>query len=131
MVALQCRRSGFDRWVGKILWRRAWQPIPVLLPGQSHWKEKPGGLCPWGHKKSDTTEQLSIYFKHFERHSEIGNNPILHSWQEVNTNNSGQISSFQSWYSFLPYLLYLFIAQFKRNLAAYKLYRKFAAKSWK
>ena len=27
------RRLGFDPWVGKILWRRKWQPIPVFLPG--------------------------------------------------------------------------------------------------
>ena len=32
---LQCRRPQFDPWVGKISWRRAWQPIPVFLPGES------------------------------------------------------------------------------------------------
>ena len=26
----------FDPWVGKIPWRRAWQPTPVFLPGESH-----------------------------------------------------------------------------------------------
>ena len=31
-------------WVGKIIWRRAWQPIPVFLPGESPWTEEPGGL---------------------------------------------------------------------------------------
>ena len=30
------RRPGFDHWVGKIPWRRKWQPTPVLLPGESH-----------------------------------------------------------------------------------------------
>ena len=25
-----------DPWVGKIPWRKAWQPTPVLLPGESH-----------------------------------------------------------------------------------------------
>ena len=30
--------------VGKIPWRRAWQPIPVFLPGESPWTEEPGGL---------------------------------------------------------------------------------------
>ena len=28
-------RPGFDPWVGKIRWRRKWQSIPVLLPGES------------------------------------------------------------------------------------------------
>ena len=31
-----CKRRGFDPWVGKIPWRRAWQPTPVFLPGKSH-----------------------------------------------------------------------------------------------
>ena len=29
-------RDKFDPWVRKIPWRRAWQPIPVFLPGESH-----------------------------------------------------------------------------------------------
>ena len=29
-------KGGFDLWLGKIPWRRAWQSIPVLLPGESH-----------------------------------------------------------------------------------------------
>ena len=29
-------RNRFDPWAGKIPWRRAWQPTPVLLPGESH-----------------------------------------------------------------------------------------------
>ena len=43
----QCRRhksSGLDPWVGKIPWRRKWQPTPVFLPGESPWTEEPGGL---------------------------------------------------------------------------------------
>jgi len=30
--AYKCRRPGFDPWVGKIPWRREWQPTPVILP---------------------------------------------------------------------------------------------------
>ena len=37
----------------------AWQPTPVLLPGESPWTEEPGGLQSWGCKQSDTTEQLN------------------------------------------------------------------------
>ena len=36
--------TGFDPWAGKIPWRRAWQPTPVFLPGESLWMEEPGGL---------------------------------------------------------------------------------------
>ena len=28
------KRCGFDPWVGKIPWRKAWQPTPVFLPGE-------------------------------------------------------------------------------------------------
>ena len=41
---LQCRISGFDPWVRKIPWRKAWQPTPVFLPEESPWTEKPDGL---------------------------------------------------------------------------------------
>ena len=37
--ACQCKRlkrHGFDPWVGKIAWKRTWQPTPVLLSGKSH-----------------------------------------------------------------------------------------------
>ena len=47
---------GFHPWVGKIPWRRAWQPTPVFLPGESHGQGSPVGCSPWGHKESDTTE---------------------------------------------------------------------------
>ena len=43
----QCRRPkrrGFDPCVGKIPWRRARQPTPVFLPGESPWTEEPWGL---------------------------------------------------------------------------------------
>ena len=35
------QRHMFDPWVRKILWRRAWQPTPVFLPGES--TEEPCG----------------------------------------------------------------------------------------
>ena len=43
-VCLQCGRTGFDPWIGKIPWRRAWQPTPVFLPKESPWTEEPGRL---------------------------------------------------------------------------------------
>ena len=33
-----------DPWVGKMPWRRAWQPTPVFLPGEPPWTEEPGRL---------------------------------------------------------------------------------------
>ena len=37
-------KPGFDPWVGKIPWQRAWQPTPIFLPGKSPGTEEPGGL---------------------------------------------------------------------------------------
>ena len=48
---LQCRRPGFNPWVGKIPWRRAWQPIPIFLPGEFPWLEEPGGLQSMGSQR--------------------------------------------------------------------------------
>ena len=31
----RCQRLKYDPWVGKIPWRRVWQPTPVFLPGES------------------------------------------------------------------------------------------------
>ena len=42
--ACQCRRCVFNPWVGKILWRRIWQPTPVFLPGESPRTGEPGRL---------------------------------------------------------------------------------------
>ena len=50
--ACQCRRQerhGFTPWVGKIPWRREWQPIPVFLPGESRGQRSLVGYSPWGH----------------------------------------------------------------------------------
>jgi len=42
------KRSQFDSWVGKIPWRRAWQPAPVFLPGESLGQRSLAGCSPWG-----------------------------------------------------------------------------------
>ena len=43
----------FDPWLGNIPWRRAWQPTPVFLPGESPWATGHGVA------ESDMTERLS------------------------------------------------------------------------
>ena len=40
----EIKRHRFNPWVGKIPWRRAWQPTPVFLPGESR-----GGRSLVGH----------------------------------------------------------------------------------
>ena len=49
----RCKRRRFDSRVGKIPWRKVWQPTPSILV----WE---------GRKESDTTEQLSIHARQKE-----------------------------------------------------------------
>ena len=60
-VLPECRRPGFDPWIGKIPWRRKWKPTPVFLPGEFHGQRNLVGYSPWGHKESDTTEWLRTH----------------------------------------------------------------------
>ena len=50
---------GVRSWVRKIPWRRAWQPTPVFLPGESHGQRSLLGYSVWGHRESDRTERLN------------------------------------------------------------------------
>ena len=61
-LACQCRRHkrrGFNPWVRKIPWRKAWQTTPVFLPGESYGQRSLVGYSPWGRKESYMTEWLS------------------------------------------------------------------------
>ena len=42
---------GFNPWVGKIPWRRKWQPTPVFLPRESQGQRSLADYSPWGHKR--------------------------------------------------------------------------------
>ena len=51
-------RCGFDPWVRKITWRKAWQYTPVFLPGESNGQSFLVGCSSWGCKESDMTELI-------------------------------------------------------------------------
>ena len=47
LVAQTVKKNGSFQsrdWVGKIPWRKAWEPMPVFLPGESPWTEEHGRL---------------------------------------------------------------------------------------
>ena len=50
------QRHRFYPWVRKISWRKAWQPTPVFLPGESHGQRTLAEYSPWGCKELDTTQ---------------------------------------------------------------------------
>ena len=60
--ACQCKRCGFNPWVGKIPWRRKWQPTPIFLPGKSHGQRNLVGYSPWDHNNSFWVPPLLIKF---------------------------------------------------------------------
>ena len=53
------KRCKFYPWVGKIPWRRAQQPTPVFLPGESQGQRSLVGHSPWGCKESG--HELSMH----------------------------------------------------------------------
>ena len=61
------RDAALIPWVRKILWRRAWQPTPVFLPGESHGQTILTGYSPWGRKET-RLRQLST--QHNEQEAE-------------------------------------------------------------
>ena len=54
--ACQCRRCAFDPWIGKIPWRRAWQPTVLFLPGKSYGQRSLVVNSPQSCVESDMTE---------------------------------------------------------------------------
>ena len=51
--ACQCKRyksHEFDPWIGKMHWRRKWQPTPLFLSGNSHEQRSLAGCSLWGPK---------------------------------------------------------------------------------
>ena len=59
--ACQCnrhKRPWISPWVGKVPWRRKWQPTPIFWPGESRGQRSLVGYSPWGGKESDMTEAI-------------------------------------------------------------------------
>ena len=63
--ACQCRRHKFNPWIGKIPWKRKWQPIPVFLPGKSHVQRGLASYSPYGvrdgHNLVSTQQQQQVF----------------------------------------------------------------------
>ena len=67
------RRPRFNQWVGKILWRREWQPTPVFLPGKPHGQRSLVGYSPWGPKELDRT----VSNTHTHTHRNFPGGPVV------------------------------------------------------
>ena len=71
------QETRFKPWVRKTPWRREWLSTPVFLPGEFHGQRSLVGHSPWGHKESDTTEQLTHTHTHTRTHTSINTKTTL------------------------------------------------------
>ena len=55
-------RLRLDPWVGKIPWKRAWQPTLVFLPGEFHGQRCLAGYSPQNSKELDTFNIILLDF---------------------------------------------------------------------
>ena len=67
------KRCGFNPWVRKTPWRKAWQPTIFLL-GKSYGQKSLVGYIPWDHKELDMSEATEHTYictytdKHIHKH---------------------------------------------------------------
>ena len=81
----RCKRHSFNPWVGKIPWRRAWQPNLVYLPGESHGQRGLAGYTLWSHKELDITEVTEHTSTHGQRWSFV--TAPAHHWYSSKGHN--------------------------------------------
>ena len=94
---MQCKRPGFDSWVGKIPWRRKWQLTPVFLPGESHgaWQATVYGISRVGH---DWATKHTLFSLTQPR-----------STMKQITGLSTKHKFIEKWFSFLYIYIYIYI----------------------
>ena len=70
-------RGGFDPWVGKIPWRRKWQPTPAFLPGAFHGQRSLEGYSPRGFKRVGQDQYVHVCARaHTHTHTHTHWNPL-------------------------------------------------------
>ena len=91
------QETWFDPLVGKIPWRRKWQPTPVFLPGESHGPRSLVGYRPWGRKELDTTERVQFHFSLF-----TFNTPWRRKWEPTSVFLPGKSHGWRSLEGYSP-----------------------------
>ena len=97
-------------WVGKLPWRRKWQPTPVFLPEKIPWTEQPGKAAVCGVAKSRTRLSDWAYYT-----SEEGDGWI----QDGRETFSGKIYR-SIWWLFLCVYVHAFL--FQLNMTEFRYY---------
>ena len=83
-LAQKCRNPGFSPWVGKIPWRRKWQPPPVHLLGKSidrgAWWATAHGVAKARTRLSVFTVAAPLFTAHMVKNLPAGRRPGFHPW---------------------------------------------------
>ena len=80
------KRRGFNPWVRKMPWRRAQQPPPVFLPGESHGQRNLVGYSLLGDKESDITEvTYQAYICHYVHRCYVVSPTKMHFFLQIRT----------------------------------------------
>ena len=88
-ICLQCGKPGFDPWVGKISWRRAWQPTPGFLPGGSHRQRSLVGYIV--HRVIKNQTWLSDYSQHRGYRKKLSLAEALGVWRGRGEKSAGSV----------------------------------------
>ena len=111
VICLQFRRLGFDSWIGKIPWRREWQPTPVWLPGES--QEESGSLQSIGCRVTHNWA-TNIFTVTLSRGEGGG---VRHSWSRLMSANLPLVSSANAFPVFMGLFLSLSICIHRYDLS--------------
>ena len=82
----QCRRHkkrGFDPWVGKITWRRAWKSTPVFFPGESRGQRRLTVYSLWGKESTCNVGDPSSIPGSGRSSGEGKDYPLQYSWASL------------------------------------------------
>ena len=98
-----------EPFAGKIPWRRARQPTPVFLPGESHGQRSRARYSPWGHKELDTSEQqtLTTHGPFLDKRlnskliGQVSIQNAVQFWKKCLSSSFGEMSKFQVSFSYL------------------------------
>ena len=77
-ICLQCRRPGFNPWVGKIPGREKGVAIHSFCPGGFHGQKSLAGYSPQSCKELDTTERLSLHCHSIQLEFSLSPNAQIH-----------------------------------------------------
>ena len=76
-----------------LVWRRKWQPTPVLLPGKSHGRSSLVGSSPWGREESTRLSDFTFTFHFHALEKEMATHSSVLAWRIPGTGEPGGLPS--------------------------------------